>query len=100
MAGDCAHPPALWICSPTRRHPRRPRTSRTSALVTEFDPFFNNVSVVVLNYNQAATTVECLDALAGPKSDLVREIIVVDNGSAPEELFNPPAVSPARGTSS
>ncbi len=30
----------------------------------ESDPFSNNVSVIVLNYNQAATTVECLDALA------------------------------------
>jgi len=49
-------------------------------------PFHRNVSVIVLNYNQAETTVECLDALARARSDLIREIIVVDNGSAPEEL--------------
>jgi GT2 family glycosyltransferase len=55
-------------------------------LVTESDPFFNNVSVIVLNYNQAATTVECLDALARAQSELIREVIVVDNGSDYEEL--------------
>jgi GT2 family glycosyltransferase/glycosyltransferase involved in cell wall biosynthesis len=55
-------------------------------LATEFDPFSNNVSVIVLNYNQAATTVECLDALATAHSGLVREIIVVDNGSSDAEL--------------
>jgi O-antigen biosynthesis protein len=55
-------------------------------LVTEFDPFSNNVSVIVLNYNQAATTVECLDALAAAHSELIREIIVVDNGSTRAEL--------------
>ena len=55
-------------------------------MVTEFDPFSNNVSVIVLNYNQAATTVECLDALAAAHSELIREIIVVDNGSTHAEL--------------
>ena len=35
-------------------------------MATESDPFCDNVSVIVLNYNQAATTVECLEALAGP----------------------------------
>jgi GT2 family glycosyltransferase/glycosyltransferase involved in cell wall biosynthesis len=55
-------------------------------LVTEFDPFSNNVSVIVLNYNQAATTVDCLDALSEAHSDLIREIIVVDNGSTDPEL--------------
>jgi GT2 family glycosyltransferase/glycosyltransferase involved in cell wall biosynthesis len=55
-------------------------------LVTEFDPFSNNVSVIVLNYNQAATTVECLDALATAQSELICEIIVVDNGSTHAEL--------------
>ena len=55
-------------------------------MAPEFDPFFNNVSVIVLNYNQAATTVECLDALATAKSDLIREVIVVDNGSTNPEL--------------
>ncbi len=54
-------------------------------MASEFDPFFNNVSVIVLNYNQAATTVECLDALATAKSDLIREVIVVDNGSTNPE---------------
>jgi GT2 family glycosyltransferase len=55
-------------------------------LATSPDPFHDNVSVIVLNYNQAETTVECLAALARAKSDLIREIIVVDNGSRPEEL--------------
>ena len=55
-------------------------------MATESDPFSNNVSVIVLNYNQAATTVECLDALARARSDLIREIVVVDNGSDPVEL--------------
>ena len=55
-------------------------------MVTESDPFSNNVSVIVLNYNQAATTVECLDALARARSELIREIVVVDNGSDPVEL--------------
>ena len=55
-------------------------------MVTTSDPFCSNVSVIVLNYNQAATTVECLDALAHARSDLIREIILVDNGSAAEEL--------------
>ena len=55
-------------------------------MATEHDPFAHNVSVIVLNFNQAATTVECLDALATAPSELIREIIVVDNGSDPEEL--------------
>ena len=70
----------------SRATPSGPRTSPDCALVTEFDPFFDNVSVIVLNYNQAETTVECLDALAAAESDLIREIIVVDNGSSHEEL--------------
>ncbi|HEX4126402.1 MAG TPA: glycosyltransferase [Acidimicrobiales bacterium] len=55
-------------------------------MVTELDPFSDNVSVIVLNYNQATTTVECLDALAAATSELIREIIVVDNGSTDAEL--------------
>ncbi|HEY6474872.1 MAG TPA: glycosyltransferase family 2 protein, partial [Acidimicrobiales bacterium] len=54
--------------------------------VTQRDPFDDNVSVIVLNYNQAATTLECLDALGRANSPLIKEIIVVDNGSNPEEL--------------
>ncbi len=50
------------------------------------DPFHDNVSVIVLNYNQAETTLECLDALARAESALIRDIIVVDNGSDPEEV--------------
>ncbi len=74
-------------CSPGGPCLRRsPRTEPDAALATESDPFCNNVSVIVLNYNQAATTVECLDALAAARSDLIREIIVVDNGSDAEEL--------------
>ncbi len=55
-------------------------------MVPEFDSFSHNVSVIVLNYNQANTTLECLDALSAAHSDLIREIIVVDNGSTDEEL--------------
>jgi GT2 family glycosyltransferase/glycosyltransferase involved in cell wall biosynthesis len=55
-------------------------------LVTEPNSFCNNVSVIVLNYNQAGTTIECLDALARARSELIREIIVVDNGSDADEL--------------
>jgi O-antigen biosynthesis protein len=55
-------------------------------LATQADPFHDNVSVIVLNYNHAGTTVECLAALSEARSDLIREIIVVDNGSRPEEL--------------
>ncbi len=55
-------------------------------MVASPDPFHRNVSVVVLNYNQAETTLECLDALARAHSALIREIIVVDNGSSDAEL--------------
>jgi GT2 family glycosyltransferase/glycosyltransferase involved in cell wall biosynthesis len=55
-------------------------------LATEYDPFCANVSVIVLNYNRATTTVECLAALAEAPSELIREVIVVDNGSDPDEL--------------
>lgn len=55
-------------------------------MVVTSDPFHDNVSVVVLNYNRAETTLECLDALARAKSSLIREIIVVDNGSSHDEL--------------
>ncbi len=55
-------------------------------MVASPDPFHDNVSVIVLNYNRAQTTLECLDALAHARSALVREIIVVDNGSEREEL--------------
>ena len=85
MAGHCARPLALQDARP-KGDPVSPRTSPDGALVTEFDPFSNNVSVIVLNYNQAATTVECLDALAAAHSELIREIIVVDNGSTHAEL--------------
>jgi len=49
-------------------------------------PFHDNVSVIVLNYNQAETTLECLDALEHAESPLIRDIIVVDNGSSPEQV--------------
>jgi O-antigen biosynthesis protein len=55
-------------------------------LAQQSNPFDNNVSVIVLNYDHAETTVECLAALARAKSHLIHEIIVVDNGSRPEEL--------------
>jgi GT2 family glycosyltransferase/glycosyltransferase involved in cell wall biosynthesis len=44
------------------------------------------VSVIVLNYNQAEITIECLDALARARSELIREVIVVDNGSDVDQL--------------
>ena len=55
-------------------------------MVTPSDPFHDNVSVIVLNYNQAETTLECLDALSRARGDLIREIEAVDNGSNPGEL--------------
>jgi GT2 family glycosyltransferase/glycosyltransferase involved in cell wall biosynthesis len=57
-----------------------------AALVAPPDPFHRNVSVIVLNYNQAQTTLECLDALSRAHNDLIREIIVIDNGSNESEL--------------
>ncbi len=50
------------------------------------DHFDRNVSVIILNYNHADTTLECLDALELARSPLIREIIVVDNGSIPEDV--------------
>jgi GT2 family glycosyltransferase/glycosyltransferase involved in cell wall biosynthesis len=55
-------------------------------LVAPADPFHHNVSVIVLNYNHAETTLKCLYALGQARSSLIREIIVVDNGSRPEEV--------------
>jgi GT2 family glycosyltransferase/glycosyltransferase involved in cell wall biosynthesis len=49
-------------------------------------PFDHNVSVIVLNYNHAETTLQCLEALRRAESALVREIVVVDNGSDDEEV--------------
>lgn len=57
-----------------------------SASEAELAPFRNNISVVVLNYNRAETTLECLRALERAATPLLREVIVVDNGSRPEEL--------------
>ena len=48
--------------------------------------FFRNISVIVLNYNQANTTIECIEALERAESDLIREIVVVDNGSTDDEV--------------
>jgi GT2 family glycosyltransferase/glycosyltransferase involved in cell wall biosynthesis len=50
------------------------------------DPFDDNVSVIVLNYNHAETTLECLDALQHAASSLIRDIIVVDNGSSSDQV--------------
>jgi GT2 family glycosyltransferase/glycosyltransferase involved in cell wall biosynthesis len=55
-------------------------------LAASSDHFDHNVSVIVLNYNQAQTTLDCLDALEVARSPLIREIIVVDNGSTSDEL--------------
>jgi GT2 family glycosyltransferase/glycosyltransferase involved in cell wall biosynthesis len=50
------------------------------------DTFDHNVSVIVLNYNHADTTLQCLEALRRAGSVLIREVIVVDNGSDDEEV--------------
>ena len=50
------------------------------------DQFDRNVSVIILNYNHADTTLDCLSALERARSPLIREIIVVDNGSTLEEV--------------
>ena len=60
-------------------------------------PFHRNVSVIVLNYNQANTTVDCLEALRRAKSELIREIIVVDNGSDEDEVAILRRHRPTRG---
>jgi O-antigen biosynthesis protein len=60
-----------------------PAAGRTPLSAKTFD---HNVSVIVLNFNHADTTVQCLDALHRAVSELVREIIVVDNGSDYEEV--------------
>jgi GT2 family glycosyltransferase/glycosyltransferase involved in cell wall biosynthesis len=54
--------------------------------VGEPSEFHRNVTVIVLNYNQAQTTVQCLDALHRADSDLIRDIVVVDNGSTEDEV--------------
>ena len=52
----------------------------------QFSDFYRNISIIVLNYNQANTTVECLEALERANSELIREIVVVDNGSMEDEV--------------
>ena len=63
--------------------PSIPTTGSTKLATECFD---HNVSVIVLNYNHAATTLRCLDALQRATSSLIREIVVVDNGSTHEEV--------------
>jgi hypothetical protein len=50
------------------------------------DQFRRNISVVVLNYRRLETTLKCLDSLSEAPSELIKEIIVVDNGSDPESV--------------
>ena len=45
------------------------------------EDFENNVSVVILSYNQVDTTVKCVDHVVASVGPWVREILVVDNGS-------------------
>ncbi len=51
--------------------------------IADLEQFRDNVSVVVLNYRRPETTLQCLDALEEAGSELIREILVVDNGSDP-----------------
>jgi GT2 family glycosyltransferase/glycosyltransferase involved in cell wall biosynthesis len=53
---------------------------------TRHAEFHRNVSVIILNYNQGETTVECLEALRRADSQLISDIIVVDNGSVEAEV--------------
>ena len=70
-----------------QREPTAPsRSGRRFLAAPMHGPFHSNVSVIVLNFNHAAVTLECLDALTTAKSPLIRDIIVVDNGSDPENL--------------
>jgi len=59
---------------------------RPGATADRLTRFHRNVSVVVLNYRRLETTLLCLDALAEATSPLIREIIVVDNGSDPSTV--------------
>jgi GT2 family glycosyltransferase len=49
-------------------------------------PFSKAISVVVLNFNRAETTISCVEHVWKSSGNLVREIIVVDNGSRDSEV--------------
>ena len=53
----------------------------TEVSPARLERFHRNVSVVVLNYQRPEITLQCLDALYDARSSLIKEIIVVDNGS-------------------
>ena len=63
-----------------------PLASSEVHLAASPDHFDHNVSVIILNYNQGGTTVECLEALRRADSELISDIIVVDNGSVEAEV--------------
>jgi GT2 family glycosyltransferase/glycosyltransferase involved in cell wall biosynthesis len=66
-------------------HPRRAADDQM-VRDGEHSAFHQNISIIVLNYNQAQTTVECIEALHRASSELIREIVVVDNGSDDDEV--------------
>lgn len=48
--------------------------------------FVDNVSVVVLTYNKPEMTAQCLQAIRRDPTELLREVVIVDNGSRPENV--------------
>lgn len=55
----------------------------SKAFYTEIDP---HISIVILNFNKAELTIKCLESLWANTHEFKYEIIVVDNGSRPEEF--------------
>ena len=52
------------------------------------EDFVNNISAVILTFDQVASTVKCVESLAASTGNWVREILVVDNGSPREIVDN------------
>ena len=44
------------------------------------------VTLVVINWNKSALTLKCLDSITAHTQSIPHEIIVVDNGSTPDEI--------------
>lgn len=58
--------------------------SHTITNLSTYDAKTPVVSIVILNLNKPDMTIECLEALWEHTTDIAYEVIVVDNGSSPE----------------